>query len=121
MRCADLAMYRAKTEDKAFAIYSQAWTRWQSVSTGGGPAPGTSKTGSFSFAISRSSTSRAVRSSRWRRCSAGPPAPWLIPPLEFLPLAEDADLMDQLTALVLDMALAQCSRWRDDGRRSRCQ
>jgi diguanylate cyclase len=35
-----------------------------------------------------------------------------VPPLEFLPLAEDADLMGPLTAFVLDTALAQCAQWR---------
>jgi EAL domain-containing protein (putative c-di-GMP-specific phosphodiesterase class I) len=48
---------------------------------------------------------------RWNHPRLGP-----IPPLEFLPLAEDADLMDQLTSLVLDMALAQCARWRREHR-----
>ena len=38
-----------------------------------------------------------------------------VPPLEFLPLAEDAELMDPLTELVLDMALAQCARWHAEG------
>jgi EAL domain-containing protein (putative c-di-GMP-specific phosphodiesterase class I) len=40
-----------------------------------------------------------------------------VPPLEFLPLAEDADLMDPLTMLILDDALAQCARWWDENRR----
>jgi len=40
----------------------------------------------------------------------------MIPPLEFLPLAEDAGLMDLLTALILDEALSQCAAWRNAGR-----
>ena len=36
----------------------------------------------------------------------------LVPPLKFIPLAEDAGLMQPLTALVLDEALAQCAEWR---------
>ena len=40
----------------------------------------------------------------------------LVPPLKFIPLAEDAGLMGTLTALVLDMALAQCAAWWEDGR-----
>jgi EAL domain-containing protein (putative c-di-GMP-specific phosphodiesterase class I) len=39
-----------------------------------------------------------------------------IPPLEFLPLAEEGNLMRPLTALVLEQALAQCARWRVEGR-----
>jgi EAL domain-containing protein (putative c-di-GMP-specific phosphodiesterase class I) len=39
----------------------------------------------------------------------------LIPPLKFLPLAEEANLMQPLTTLVLDRALAQCAAWRAAG------
>jgi diguanylate cyclase len=39
-----------------------------------------------------------------------------IPPLDFLPLAEEAGLMRELTTMVLDQALAQCTRWRAGGR-----
>jgi diguanylate cyclase (GGDEF)-like protein len=39
-----------------------------------------------------------------------------IPPLEFLPLAEEGNLMRPLTSFVLDQALAQCARWRSEGR-----
>jgi diguanylate cyclase (GGDEF)-like protein len=40
----------------------------------------------------------------------------LIPPLKFLPLAEEAGLMPALTAWVLEQALAQCAAWRVAGR-----
>lgn len=40
----------------------------------------------------------------------------LIPPLKFLPLAEDADLMGPLTTWVLTQALGQCAAWRAGGR-----
>jgi diguanylate cyclase len=40
----------------------------------------------------------------------------LVPPLKFLPLAEDAGLMQPLTALVLDKALTQCAEWWSNGR-----
>jgi diguanylate cyclase len=39
-----------------------------------------------------------------------------IPPLEFLPLAEEGNLMRPVTSFVLDQALAQCARWRSEGR-----
>jgi len=41
----------------------------------------------------------------------------LIPPLKFLPLAEEAGMMGALTRSVLAQALDQCSRWRRAGRR----
>ena len=39
-----------------------------------------------------------------------------MPPLKFLPLAEDAGLMTKLTTWVLTEALGQSARWRDSGR-----
>jgi EAL domain-containing protein (putative c-di-GMP-specific phosphodiesterase class I) len=39
----------------------------------------------------------------------------LIPPLDFKPLAEDAGLMQSLTALVLERAVQQCAAWRAAG------
>lgn len=41
----------------------------------------------------------------------------MIPPLSFLPLAEQADLMGPLTAFVLTQALGQCAAWRATGLR----
>ena len=38
-----------------------------------------------------------------------------VPPLKFLPLAEEAHLMPSLTRWVLDGALAQCAAWESDG------
>jgi diguanylate cyclase (GGDEF)-like protein len=41
----------------------------------------------------------------------------LLMPDAFLPLAEERGLMRSLTALVVDLALEQCRRWLDEGRR----
>ncbi|MGH9291407.1 MAG: putative bifunctional diguanylate cyclase/phosphodiesterase [Acidimicrobiales bacterium] len=40
-----------------------------------------------------------------------------VPPLKFLPVAEEAGLMPALTAFVLDRALRQCRAWHDEGRK----
>ena len=40
----------------------------------------------------------------------------LVPPLKFIPLAEDAGLMQALTTWVLGEAMAQCAAWRSSGR-----
>jgi diguanylate cyclase (GGDEF)-like protein len=40
----------------------------------------------------------------------------LVPPLKFIPLAEDAGLMQDLTTWVLKEAMAQCAAWRASGR-----
>jgi diguanylate cyclase (GGDEF)-like protein len=47
--------------------------------------------------------------SRWRRGGE------LVPPDEFIPLAERSDLIRPLTVHVLDVALAACARWRGAG------
>ena len=47
---------------------------------------------------------------RWRHPDRG-----LIPPDDFIPLAERSGLIEQLTAWVLDSALAQVAAWRDQG------
>jgi diguanylate cyclase (GGDEF)-like protein len=47
---------------------------------------------------------------RWQHPTRG-----LLSPEEFVPLAEQTGLMRELTVEVLDIALAQCRRWRDDG------
>jgi len=47
---------------------------------------------------------------RWQHPRVG-----LIMPGDFMPLAEQTDLMAPLTAYVLAEALEQCSRWHDEG------
>jgi diguanylate cyclase len=48
---------------------------------------------------------------RWAHPQRG-----LVPPLDFLPLAEEAGLMGEITALVLAAALTQCASWHSTGR-----
>jgi diguanylate cyclase (GGDEF)-like protein len=47
---------------------------------------------------------------RWRHPQRG-----LLRPIEFIPLAERTTLMRPLTLYVLETAVAQCRRWRDEG------
>jgi diguanylate cyclase len=117
VRCADLAMYRAKVAGKRFAIYQEdldgAANRVQLVeelrvaieerrlalhyqpqvdlSTG--------EIGSVEALV------------RWIHPRLG-----FVPPLEFIALAEDAGLMGALTSFVLDEALAQCAAWHAAGK-----
>ena len=48
---------------------------------------------------------------RWEHPQRG-----LVPPGDFIPLAERTPLIRPLTRYVLDAALEQCARWRDAGR-----
>ena len=47
---------------------------------------------------------------RWQHPERG-----LLPPGEFIPLAEHTALIKPLTLYVLDRALEQCGRWQRDG------
>jgi diguanylate cyclase len=118
VRCADLAMYRAKLEGKPFAIYQEdldgAANRVQLVEE-------------LRVAIEQRQLELYYQPQvdlatgeinsvealvRWIHPRLG-----FVPPLEFIALAEDAGLMGALTAVVLDEALFQCASWRTAGRR----
>ncbi len=117
VRCADLAMYRAKLEGKPFAIYQEdldgAANRVQLVEE--------LRTAieerqlelhyqpQVDLATGEINSVEALV--RWIHPRLG-----FVPPLEFIALAEDAGLMGALTAVVLDEALFQCASWRSAGR-----
>jgi diguanylate cyclase (GGDEF)-like protein len=115
VRCADLAMYRAKLAREPFAFYEAgldsadrlglAEELRQSIESD-------QLTLQYQPVLDlRSGTVVKVEALvRWPHPSLG-----LIPPLEFLPLAEEARLMGLLTRWVLHHALAQVSCWRDAG------
>jgi diguanylate cyclase (GGDEF)-like protein len=113
LRCADLAMYRAKTEGKSFATYQEELD---------GRANRLGLVEELREAIEQrqlnlhyqtqmdTTTGEVVALEalvRWLHPRLG-----YVPPLEFLPLAEEADLMGPLTALVLEQALDQVAEWR---------
>lgn len=116
LRCADLAMYRAKVAGQPFAVYNEELD-------GRGNRMGMVEDLRAAIAERQLElhyqpqiefdTGEIVALEallRWHHPRLG-----YVPPLEFLPLAEDADLIDPLTELVLDMAVAQCARWRAGG------
>jgi diguanylate cyclase (GGDEF)-like protein len=117
LRCADLAMYRAKLAGNAFAIY-------QEDLDGSGDRLRLAE--ELSTAIEErqfelhyqpqvelsSGQIVAVEALlRWPHPRLG-----MVPPLAFLPLAEESQLMGPLTRLVLEDALGQCAAWRAEGR-----
>jgi diguanylate cyclase (GGDEF)-like protein len=117
LRCADLAMYRAKADEKPFAIYNheldELGNRLALVEDLRLAIEARQLQLYYQPLINIDSREIVAVEAlvRWNHPRVG-----AIPPLEFLPLAEDADLMDELTTLVLDMALAQSARWRCEGR-----
>jgi diguanylate cyclase (GGDEF)-like protein len=114
--CADVAMYRAKLGGVPFAVYQ----------------PDLDKRGNRLLLLEelraaieehqlvlhyqpqldlRTGEVVAVESLlRWAHPRLG-----IVPPLEFLPLAEEAGLMGSISTLVLTDALAQCADWRRAG------
>lgn len=117
LRCADLAMYRAKLDNQPFAIYSheldELGNRMALVEDLRLAIENRELQLCYQPQIDIDSGEIVALEAlvRWNHPRLGP-----IPPLEFLPLAEDAGLMDQLTSLVLEMALSQSARWRDEQR-----
>ncbi len=116
IRCADLAMYRAKQARSSFAIYDHDLDTERDR---------TRLLEDLRVAITerqlemhyqpqidlRDGTIHTFEALlRWPHPRLGN-----IPPLDFLPLAEEAGLMRPLTALVLDRAVAQCAAWRTNG------
>jgi diguanylate cyclase (GGDEF)-like protein len=116
LRCADLAMYRAKVAGLPFAIYNEELdgrgNRIGLVEDLRAAISGRTLELHYQPQIECASGAVVALEAlvRWNHPRLGN-----VPPLEFLPLAEDAALIDPLTELVLDMALAQCARWHTEG------
>jgi diguanylate cyclase (GGDEF)-like protein len=118
MRCADVAMYRAKLTHQPYEVYTP------SIDDGGNRLALVEELRASveeerlvlyyqpQVDLRNGETIAAEALVRWPHPRLG-----LIPPLEFLPLAEEAGLMGPLTRLVLDLALAQCAIWRAAGSR----
>jgi diguanylate cyclase len=116
MWCADVAMYRAKLGQMPYVFYDQDLD-------GGEDSPNlldelreAVKAGDFVLHYQpqldlKTGQILAVEALvRWPHPTLG-----LVPPLKFLPLAEEAGLMWPLTKWVLNESLSQCAEWRRSG------
>jgi diguanylate cyclase (GGDEF)-like protein len=112
LRCADVAMFRAKTGNTSFAFYDQSLDD-DNVLLMAEELRIAVEEKQFVLHYQpqldlRTGEITAVEALlRWHNPRLG----GMIPPLKFLPVAEEAGLMPSLTALVLDDALAQCASW----------
>ncbi len=116
LRCADLAMYRAKPGMSSIEIYQQT------IDDGGNRLRLVEELRAAldqrAFVLHyqpqldlRTGEISAVEALvRWPHPRLG-----LVPPLDFLPLAEEAGLMQPLTELILGSAVAQCAAWHAAG------
>jgi diguanylate cyclase len=118
MRCADVAMYRAKLGQRSYEVYQpdidDGGNRLVLVDELRSAVDNRELVLHYQPQVDlRSGETAAVEALvRWPHPRLG-----LIPPLDFLPLAEEAGLMSQLTQLVLEQALTQCAAWWANGTR----
>ena len=117
MQRADVAMYSAKARGVGCEVYSasrdgHSRARLALI----GELPEAIESGQIvvhyqpKFDLETGQISGAEALVRWDHPQFG-----LLGPGAFLPLAEQTGLMRPLTLRVLDDALAQCARWRDEG------
>ena len=116
MWCADVAMYRAKLGGSEVALYDQGLDEGEDHLSLAADLRAAVEAGAFVIHYQPQldlRTGRVVAVEalvRWPHPRLG-----LIPPLKFLPLAEEAGLMRILTMWVLDSAMAQAAAWRASG------
>ncbi len=117
MWCADTAMYRAKLGNIPHVFYDQGIDGGEQQLNLVEELRDAVEEGKFVLHYQpqldlRTGEIRAVEALiRWPHPRLG-----LVPPLKFIPLAEDAGLMQALTTWVLGEAMAQCAAWRSTGR-----
>ncbi len=114
--CADVAMYRAKLGNSSFAIYERNLDEEGDQIRMLEELRSAIEEGQLVLHYQpqldlRTGAILAVEALvRWDHPRLG-----LLPPIKFLPLAEEAGLMRPLTKWVLDEAVAQCAAWRVTG------
>ncbi len=118
LRCADLAMYRAKLAGNCFAIYQEDLDGTGDRMRLAEELRVAVEERQFELhyqpqvELSSGQIVAVEALLRWPHPRLG-----YVPPLAFLALAEESDLMGPLTKLVLEEALAQCVRWRAERHR----
>jgi diguanylate cyclase (GGDEF)-like protein len=114
--CADVAMYRAKLSDTPFVFYDHDLDGGENRLRLADELRAAVDLDQFVLHYQpqldlRTGEVIAVEALlRWLHPTLG-----IVPPLKFLPLAEESGLIEPLTALVFDKALAQCAAWRAAG------
>jgi len=116
LRCSDVAMYRAKLAEVPVALYERE------LDTGTSPLllveelREAVETGGLLLHYQPQLDLRSGEIVAFEALIRWPhPRLGIVPPLKFIPLAEEAGLMQALTGWVLGEALAQCAAWRDIG------
>jgi diguanylate cyclase (GGDEF)-like protein len=114
--CADVAMYRAKVRGESYAFYDSNFDELGNLLHLAEQLREAIETDQLELHYQpqlevRTGAVLAVEALlRWNHPTLG-----MVPPLKFVPLAEQAGLMDTLTRWVLGTALAQVGEWRAEG------
>jgi diguanylate cyclase (GGDEF)-like protein len=116
MRCADVAMYRAKAAHCDFDVYEPALDdgadRLQLMED----LRAALEEGALTLYYQPQIDLRSGRIATIEALLRWPhPTHGLIPPDQFIPLAEESGIMGPLTTFVLEHAVAQCAEWRAAG------
>ncbi len=116
LRCADVAMYRAKVARRPFDVYEDlsddGRTRLRRIEELRLATADDALVRHFQpqFDLRTGEIPSVEALLRWPESELGVTLPG-----EFIPLAEEAGLMKPIVAWVLESALAQCARWQKDG------
>jgi EAL domain-containing protein (putative c-di-GMP-specific phosphodiesterase class I) len=116
LRCADIAMYRAKLGVYSFAAYDPDLDGGGNLWSLGEELRVAVEQGALELYYQpqldlRSGEISSVEALlRWPHPRLG-----FVPPDKFIPLAEEGGLMPSVTAWVLNEAVAQCAAWRGNG------
>jgi predicted signal transduction protein with EAL and GGDEF domain len=120
IECADVAMYRAKLGARPYALYEQGFSEGGSRLRLAEELRAAVDAGELVMHYQPQLDLRSGEIStvealvRWPHPTIG-----LIPPIKFLPLAEEAGLMGSVTRLVLAQSIERCAAWRAAGRNVR--
>ena len=115
LRCADIAMYRAKHGDSSFAVYDSDLDEEGNLQLSDDLRVAI-ESGELELYyqpqldLRQNMFSAAEALVRWSHPRLG-----MVPPVRFIQLAEEAGLMPALTSWVLEEALGKCATWRDGG------
>jgi diguanylate cyclase (GGDEF)-like protein len=115
--CADIAMYRAKASGTPYALYEpnldDGGHQWRLVEELRTAVTGGELVLHYQpqLDLHQGEVVGVEALVRWQHPRLG-----MIPPLKFLPMAEEAGLMGAVTEWVLSQALRQCADWRAGGR-----
>jgi diguanylate cyclase (GGDEF)-like protein len=117
IECADVAMYRAKLGARPYALYEQGFSEGGSRLRLAEELRAAIDAGELvlhyqpQLDLHTGEISTVEALVRWPHPTLG-----VIPPIKFLPLAEEAGLMGSVTRLVLTQAIEQSAAWWAEGR-----